>query len=73
MFFEKCHFQFFYKPFGVLEADSIEGGATSLSLVASFEGIKGGESGGFALFACEYKSNTWWQMSENENKPLYFS
>lgn len=34
------------------------------SLVDEDGSIIGGESGGFVLLACEYKSSTWWQISE---------
>lgn len=47
-----------YIPFGVVDVDSVEGAVIALSLQGSLDGVKGGESGGFVLFACEYKSNT---------------
>ena len=54
-----------YSPFGVLDADSTVVAVTDRSLHISLDGIIGGESGGLALLACEYKSNTWWQISKN--------
>jgi len=45
-------------PFGVLDADSIVLVVMDRSLHTSLDGIIGGESGGFVLLACEYKSNT---------------
>lgn len=41
-----------------MDADSVGGGGTVLSLHGSLDGVMGGESGGFVLLACEYKSNT---------------
>lgn len=45
-------------PFGVVDADSVGGAVIALSLQGSLDGVNGGESGGFVLLACEYKSNT---------------
>lgn len=47
-----------YIPFGVVDADSVGGAVIVLSLHGSLDGVNGGESGGFVLLACEYKSNT---------------
>ena len=52
-------------PFGVFDADSTTGCVGGLSLIGSLDGVIGGDSGVFELFACEYRSNTWWQISGN--------
>jgi hypothetical protein len=48
----------YYLPFGVFDADSMVVTATGRSLFVSLDGTNGGESGGFVLLACEYKSKT---------------
>jgi len=48
----------YYLPFGVLDADSTVVVVAGRSLHTSLDGIMGGESGGFVLLACEYKSKT---------------
>ena len=58
-------------PFGVVDADSVGGAVIVLSLQGSVDGVNGGESGGFVLFACEYKSNTWWHISEKVKNYIY--
>jgi len=42
----------------VFDADSMVVTATGRSLFVSLDGTNGGESGGFVLLACEYKSKT---------------
>lgn len=55
---QSIHLRLLLLPFGVLDADSIVVAVTGRSLHNSLDGIIGGESGGFVLLACEYKSNT---------------